>query len=127
MDGINKYLSQQNFGESKEQWYQILQWQPSAVIAGVNSVIIPYKDATNTLFIRIYQMSISIDGLGGIIDFNDARIAAPLFSLQNNIASWNVQKFDYLISDSQFVMTCSDLQTKFSLAYCRITHKPEIK
>src|SRR6267154_687420 len=109
MDGINKYLSQQNFGESKEQWYQILQWQESAVVAGVNRVNITFKDATNTLFIRIYQMSISMDGLGGTASFADSRLAGNLFTLQNNIASWNVQKFDYIVSDNKFQMTCSSL------------------
>ncbi len=128
MNPIDEYIKWQDFGNNSanegENWqprYQLLTWMPSALVGGFQTVTIPTDESGNVLFIRIHQMSISTDGLGGTITFSDKRIVTPLFSIINNISFWSVGGFDYIVNDTKFTMVSNSATVQFALGYSPIS------
>lgn len=129
MDFIQEYLKWQDYGNTpanrnEKQWeprYQLLRWEPSALVAGFQTVTIATEKSNNVLFIRIVEMIISTDGLGGTIVFNDARIAKPLFSIDNSNVYFSQGCFNYLVNDKQFTMISTSATVQFSLGFITIS------
>lgn len=122
MSLIKEYLRWQYFGDQeKEPRYQLLTWEPSQLIAGFQTVVIPNDPNSNCLFIETELMSISTDGLGGVISFKDQRMNTNLFSIINNTSIYTMNRFDYLIPDSRLIIVSTSATVQFSVAYCRIT------
>lgn len=122
MDLIQEYLLNQDWGgEGAKPNYQLLTWIESTLVAGVQTVVIPLQKSNDTLFIRINQIAISTDGLGGTVSFKDSRLNTNLFTINNNVSYFTVTKFDYLINNTEFKMVSTSASVLFSLGFCRIS------
>lgn len=121
-DVVSKYLKSQYFGGDEfESLYQIPTWVESTLVAGFQTVEIPLSKSANALFIEIIGMTLSTDGLGGVISFKDARLPTNLFSINNNVSYFQVTKFNYLVNNTSFTMTSNSATVLFSLEYTRIS------
>lgn len=129
MSAIDKYLDGQFFGLNNkyEPDYQLLQWIESTLIGGVQTVDIPLMQSGNVLFIRLEQIAISTDGLGGTVSFRDSRLANNLFSINNNVSYFTVTKFDYLVNNTSVQIVSTSATVLFSIGFSRISTKEKTK
>ena len=129
MSAIDKYLEGQFFGlgNKYEPDYQLLTWIESTLIAGFQTVDIPLMQSGNVLYIRLEQIAISTDGLGGTVSFRDSRLANNLFTINNNVSYFTVTKFDYLINNTSFQLVSNSATVLFSLGFSRISTKEKTK
>lgn len=129
MSAIDKYLDSQFFGLNNkyEPDYQLLQWIESTLIGGVQTVDIPLMQSGNVLFIRLEQIAISTDGLGGTVSFRDSRLANNLFSINNNVSYFTVTKFDYLVNNTSVQIVSTSATVLFSIGFSRISTKEKTK
>lgn len=129
MNAIDKYLDGQFFGLNNkyEPDYQLLNWIESTLIGGVQTVDIPLMQSGNVLFIRLEQIAISTDGLGGVVSFRDSRLANNLFSINNNVSYFTVTKFDYLVNNTSIQIVSTSATVLFSIGFSRISTKEKTK
>lgn len=129
MNAIEKYLDGQFFGLNNkyEPDYQLLTWIESTLIAGVQTVDIPLMQSGNVLFIRLEQIAISTDGLGGVVSFRDSRLANNLFTINNNVSYFTVTKFEYLANNTSLQIVSTSATVLFSLGFSRISTKEKTK
>lgn len=129
MNAIDKYLDSQFFGLNNkyEPDYQLLTWIESTLIAGVQTVDIPLMQSGNVLFIRLEQIAISTDGLGGVVSFRDSRLANNLFTINNNVSYFTVTKFEYLANNTSLQIVSTSATVLFSLGFSRISTKEKTK
>lgn len=129
MNAIDKYLDGQFFGLNNkyEPDYQLLTWIESTLIGGVQTVDIPLMQSGNVLFIRLEQIAISTDGLGGVVSFRDSRLANNLFSINNNVSYFTVTKFDYLVNNTSVQIVSTSATVLFSIGFSRISTKEKTK
>lgn len=129
MSAIDKYLENQFFGLNNkyEPDYQLLTWIESTLIGGVQTVDIPLMQSGNVLFIRLEQIAISTDGLGGTVAFRDSRLANNLFTINNNVSYFTVTKFDYLVNNTSLQIISTSATVLFSLGFSRISTKEKVK
>lgn len=129
MNAIDKYLDGQFFGLNNkyEPDYQLLQWIESTLIGGVQTVDIPLMQSGNVLFIRLEQIAISTDGLGGTVSFRDSRLANNLFTINNNVSYFTVTKFDYLVNNTSVQIVSTSATVLFSIGFSRISTKEKTK
>jgi len=129
LSAIDKYLDSQFFGLNNkyEPDYQLLQWIESTLIGGVQTVDIPLMQSGNVLFIRLEQIAISTDGLGGTVSFRDSRLANNLFSINNNVSYFTVTKFDYLVNNTSVQIVSTSATVLFSIGFSRISTKEKTK
>lgn len=122
MDVLQEYLLTQEFGGKKyKPNYQLLTWQESDLIAGVQTVTIPLAKSADTLYIRLEQIAISTDGLGGTVSFRDTRYNTNLFTINNNVSFFTVTKFPYLVNNTSLTIVTNSPGVLFSIGYCRIS------
>lgn len=129
MSAIDKYLDGQFFGlyNKYEPDYQLLTWIESTVIAGFQTVDIPLMQSGNVLFIRLEQIAISTDGLGGVVSFRDSRLANNLFTINNTTSYFTVTKFDYLANNTSLQIVSTSATVLFALGFSRISTKEKTK
>lgn len=129
MSAIDKYLDNQFFGlyNKYEPDYQLLTWIESTLIGGFQTVDIPLMKSGNVLFIRLEQIAISTDGLGGTVAFRDSRLLNNLFTINNNVSYFTVTKFDYLANNTSLQIVSTSATVLFSLGFSRISTKEKTK
>ena len=129
MSAIDKYLDGQFFGLNNkyEPDYQLLTWIESTLVGGFQTVDIPLMQSGNVLFIRLEQMTISTDGLGGTVSFRDSRLANNLFTINNNVSYFTVCKFDYLVNNTSLQIVSTSATVLFALGFSRISTKEKTK
>lgn len=126
-DVVSKYLHSQYFGnENCEPSYEIPTWIESQLVGGFQTVTIPLSKSANALFIEIMAMSISTDGLGGVVSFKDSRLPTNLFSINNNVSFFTVTRFSYVVNNTSFVMQSTSATVLFALEFSRVSKRDKI-
>jgi len=103
--------------------YQMPEWSAISVFAAnINTVTIPTDQNTNTLFIYVHKIAITI-GVVPASNFFDARFPTkPIFRMTSSLFS-GLFEFDYIVQDTKLVMFIdnSPATQSFSLYYQRIS------
>lgn len=106
--------------------YNILRWQNSTILGGANVVDIPIDKGELRTFVIIHLLSISTDGLGGVIQIYDDRTPTiPAIEINNNVSFFNVVPFYYTARNNRLRFICSNNNVKFSLAFQTVTQEKQ--
>jgi hypothetical protein len=122
VDSIDQYLRWQDFGpKPKEPRYQLLTWVESTLVGLFQTVVIPTDKNANCLFIKVEQLTMSTDGLGGTIVLKDIRSNNNIFTVHNMLPIWSVGPLRYLVNDTKLTIQSNSATCLFSIGYSMIT------
>ena len=120
MQEITQYLDFNQDNGAKPQ-YNIFKWQPSAVVAGSQTVVIGAKKGDLVSYVYIKKIWISNDGLGGIIAFRDTKNNTPIFNFINAVASNGMYDLPYVAKGFELTIVANSPTVQFSLGYVTVS------